>query len=749
MTSIAETLHHFAHGGGLNRNTTDSTATSAATSPASQHHQHSFSLSGLASSAKGGARNRTQSNASERGGAANRNADSHDDDDQNASGDDEEEEEYGHSGQEAHDMLNEQTVKSGYLWKKGEKRKTWKKRWFVLRSSKLYYYKNDKEYQLLRFIDMSEVHSIAAIQLKRQDNTFGIVTPKRAYYVKASTPVECQQWIRALNDIKTQLSQRNTMTHDFADLQMTSPTSTSTAKPSQHGASPGSSGDVDVQPNQLGASSPGTQPASSPGQSHHATVSQPRAIPQAQSGRSPLLNTTDSDNGAEQFGLSYTSSATGHSFSSSPGRDIVHNMHSGSDLSESGGKASRGGVGIRQRGQGSSSSQRRDGHDLVGGAGSSYQSTSAGGAALLSSSEEEDDVDENEVLDQAMPLPRMPASQSMANAAANVANSGSTTTTTPRVNSATSSSGSNQSQPQQGSLQSSGDALLRDPNRVIVQGYLMKQSNRRKTWRKRWFVLTSSSLLYTRSHMDSRAHRQIPLGSILDAIEHTSKKSSSAGGSYGQSPPSQQSGGGALGFHSLGSSEGSNNAGHDPVQSTSGSNAHDVAGNASTTATSSTSPNIAASSAFGLNEATSPPAPALPPSKPERRGSMVAAAAAAAAVAGVTGGSSNDNSFGNKRMDNCFKILTPKRVFLLCAPTEEEEIKWLSALQALLTRSRGQQQRDEISTETKGQNPPSGGETTALANTTNTNATNTNTTTNVNVNTNNLPTTTTTQHSSS
>jgi len=33
-----------------------------------------------------------------------------------------------------------------------------------------------------------------------------------------------------------------------------------------------------------------------------------------------------------------------------------------------------------------------------------------------------------------------------------------------------------------------------------------------------------------------------------------------------------------------------------------------------------------------------------------------------------------------------FKIITPKRPFLLCAPSEEEEIKWLSAVRALIAR---------------------------------------------------------------
>lgn len=36
-----------------------------------------------------------------------------------------------------------------------------------------------------------------------------------------------------------------------------------------------------------------------------------------------------------------------------------------------------------------------------------------------------------------------------------------------------------------------------------------------------------------------------------------------------------------------------------------------------------------------------------------------------------------------------FQVITPKRTFKLCAPTEEEEIKWLAALRALINRERG------------------------------------------------------------
>lgn len=41
-------------------------------------------------------------------------------------------------------MQKEAEIKSGYLSKKGERRKTWKRRWFVLRSKRICYYKDDK-----------------------------------------------------------------------------------------------------------------------------------------------------------------------------------------------------------------------------------------------------------------------------------------------------------------------------------------------------------------------------------------------------------------------------------------------------------------------------------------------------------------------------------------------------------------------------------------------------------------------------
>lgn len=46
-----------------------------------------------------------------------------------------------------------------------------------------------------------------------------------------------------------------------------------------------------------------------------------------------------------------------------------------------------------------------------------------------------------------------------------------------------------------------GPANPKDAGKVIMSGYLMKCGSKRKTWRKRWFVLSGEKMIYTGSHM--------------------------------------------------------------------------------------------------------------------------------------------------------------------------------------------------------------------------------------------------------
>lgn len=49
---------------------------------------------------------------------------------------------------------------------------------------------------------------------------------------------------------------------------------------------------------------------------------------------------------------------------------------------------------------------------------------------------------------------------------------------------------------------------------------------------------------------------------------------------------------------------------------------------------------------------------------------------------------SADKTHTSPSDDHTFRIVTAKRTFVLCAPSEEDEIKWLAAFRALLNRER-------------------------------------------------------------
>ncbi|KAA1467750.1 PH-domain-containing protein [Dentipellis sp. KUC8613] len=101
-------------------------------------------------------------------------------------------------------------IKAGYLWKKGERRKTWKKRWFVLRPTHLAYYKTSAEYQLHRLLDLNDVHSCTPVSLKKHENTLGVVSATRTFYLQAQSQEDMQGWVRAIREAKETLQATST-----------------------------------------------------------------------------------------------------------------------------------------------------------------------------------------------------------------------------------------------------------------------------------------------------------------------------------------------------------------------------------------------------------------------------------------------------------------------------------------------------------------------------------------------------------
>lgn len=482
------------------------------------------------------------------------------------------------------DLQHETTVKAGYLYKRGEKRRTWKKRWFVLRSSRLAYYKNDKEYQLLRLIDLSDVHTVTAVELKRSQNGFGIVTPKRTFYIKAQDQVDMRDWITKLNQVRRALSDpsaeegfRPEGYHDGPFLQ-------------QHPSSP-----PDASASTKGEGGFG----SSPGRPDHNPWRAGAPAPPAQGtyGRSPV--TSDSE----------ASGAGGQSRSrqdASPGLGPSHKFaHHGELLAPN--------------------------------------MPLAAGQAVLSSSDDDWNEEEGpggQAL--AHPLPGGPY----------------------RPPDPISASPETSARSAQAVNAEANAAFLRDPSRVLLQGYLLKQSARRKAWRKRWFVLTSSQLLWAGSHMDTRTNRRLTVNDMVDAIEYEPSSSSSATG---------QGGGSGSGPLSISTRT------HPPrSRDLLGSSAQMLSpGGSSTGGTSLFHP----ASPTGETDYVAPAPAHSTLGFLERRSSIMNGISQGAASAIGVGGH-------RKRQEHCFRVITPKRTLLLCAPSEEEEIKWLSTLQTLISRVR-------------------------------------------------------------
>lgn len=523
---------------------------------------------------------------------------------------------------------------------------------------------------MLRFIDISDVHTVAAIALKKSENSFGIVTSKRQYYVRASNAKEMQEWIDALNDAKEQMRQRSTITREMAGIEVGSGGEEAPrGSPRPRGSSISPSLTPVDRRNSFKGNTSNTSPINIviPGKGLYTSPAQARQNSVGTSIVSPLTATSDSEQGyltgAEQFGLSYASSA-GHSLASSPGRSgLLHHQqqqqhidhgsggrqsphsHSGGDeglentsrtiistKSNSGLKDASGGS---SGGEGGSSGMRTGWTPAAGGRRASHSGSQQQQTAVLSSSDEDGegeewDEDEDEVADQAMPLP----------GSSGIASTHSGVTSAPPNTIPTSSAPSGKPKVDSG--------FLKGSNKIIHQGYLMKQSNRRKHWRKRWFVLTSANLSYTRSHMNEKPHRQIPLTSILDAIEYISKKVQPPSSSQVQSPQATNSN-----LHSP----------PQPMTFQLGSNQENISG--------LVAPSRNVITPGGENEPTN-----------EKKANLLASP------------TPTNTGPPKKKKENCFKIITPKRTYVVCAPTEEEEMKWLCALQALLAHWRGSKDAD-------------------------------------------------------
>ena len=288
---------------------------------------------------------------------------------------------------------------------------------------------NSQEYKLLRDIPLTDVSTVAEVQVKRHEHTFGLVTPQRTYYVEAPTRQIMQDWVNRIELTKAEAKR----SLEEEDSNLTTTHSPETV-PATHIDPPTPNASTTLPINISPSSPPSTN--------------DPRF--------GSYTSSTTTDNSL--LSSSVTSSQGTSDDSQGLGGSQLHQFESSTPTEHRTAKSSAASARSRDNSVG--------GYISSGNEGPSYFTTSHHPPPRLvrhhseqigSSSEEEDEDDFDR--EPVTPGPGSPMSPKTLHVGA-----------------------------------------LPDPKKIILQGYLTKQG-KRKTWRKRYFTLVSSRLMYTRSHM--------------------------------------------------------------------------------------------------------------------------------------------------------------------------------------------------------------------------------------------------------
>uniref|UniRef100_A0A673K1F2 Pleckstrin homology domain-containing family H member 1 n=1 Tax=Sinocyclocheilus rhinocerous TaxID=307959 RepID=A0A673K1F2_9TELE len=96
--------------------------------------------------------------------------------------------------------------KTGYLLKMGSQVKAWKRRWFILRTGEILYYKSPSDV-IRKPQGQMELNSSCHIARGEGAQTFQLITEKGTFYLAADSPNILEDWIRVLqNVLKVQAS---------------------------------------------------------------------------------------------------------------------------------------------------------------------------------------------------------------------------------------------------------------------------------------------------------------------------------------------------------------------------------------------------------------------------------------------------------------------------------------------------------------------------------------------------------------
>eukprot|EP00002_Diphylleia_rotans_P019051 TRINITY_DN3689_c0_g1_i3.p1 TRINITY_DN3689_c0_g1~~TRINITY_DN3689_c0_g1_i3.p1 ORF type:complete len:212 (-),score=40.74 TRINITY_DN3689_c0_g1_i3:185-820(-) len=92
----------------------------------------------------------------------------------------------------------ENPERQGYLNKQGGSIKTWKKRWFIMKETYLFYFSDKEDPNPKGIICLKEASVDRCAQDLGRKHSFCIKTPDRQYFIGASNEAEEEEWIAAI-----------------------------------------------------------------------------------------------------------------------------------------------------------------------------------------------------------------------------------------------------------------------------------------------------------------------------------------------------------------------------------------------------------------------------------------------------------------------------------------------------------------------------------------------------------------------
>jgi hypothetical protein len=116
--------------------------------------------------------------------------------------------------------------RTGWMTKQGGTFKTWKRRWFVLKGDKIYYFKGQTDQDVTGVIELSSKSKVKKDEIKGKNNLFSVSTTNRVYFMYPDSHSDQEAWISEIQKTLDKLSGK----HNNFDRSANTVHSTSTIK---------------------------------------------------------------------------------------------------------------------------------------------------------------------------------------------------------------------------------------------------------------------------------------------------------------------------------------------------------------------------------------------------------------------------------------------------------------------------------------------------------------------------------------